>query len=109
MNKEIIKILKYRRLKPIDRFIIDTFTGLNNIEENNKILYKKNNIIFFIYDLYNNIFWCEYDLFWKLLENKYNIYEYQITEIIKNNVKEYFNIDIPEDRIVDVRFENLSF
>ena len=78
-NKEKIKLIKYLRLKPSDRFILDHLTDLEEYTHNkypNSTFYKKNDILFFEWNKSNGYFWCDYVNFWSVLESKYNL-DYQ--------------------------------
>lgn len=84
-NKEKIKQIKYLRLKPEERFVLDHLTDLEeytHINHPNSIFYKKNDILLFEWNKETGYFWCDYNNFWSILEKTYKI---DSLEIQKNN------------------------
>jgi len=92
INNQKIKQIKYLRLKPEERFILNI---LNNLEEYThkdfptSIFYKKDNILLFEYNENSGIFWCDDSNFWTILRKKYNLKYEQIKILIKYMVEEH--------------------
>jgi len=94
-NKELIKDLKKRRMKPEERWFIDILLDLKEYTSDkysNLIFYKKDNEILFKYNLKNRFFYCNYDKTWSIFESKYHLSYKQIIELIKGKVDEHLKL-----------------
>jgi hypothetical protein len=70
--------------------------------EPNLVYYKKNGRIFF--ELYQisekRYFWCNYDLVWSVLENKYNLNNGETQAFIKTMVEQHLKLEAVTPRSV---------
>jgi len=94
--KDKIKQLKYKRLTKIEKYIYNIFIDIHVIviDNNNFILYKKDNIVLFKYEKLCNIFWCnvkivkQYDVNYDLL-----ILTDYFPYYLKNYIKTYLHLN----------------
>ena len=90
--KNKIKQIKYLRLKPEERFILDCLTDLveyihyHHLEY---IFYKKHDDILFQWNQKDGYFYCSYTNFWSILQSKYNLKYDEIKILVKYMVEEY--------------------
>ena len=92
INNQKIKQIKYLRLKPEERFILNI---LNNLEEYThkdfptSIFYKKDNVLLFEWEQKTGYFWCDDLNFWLILKSKYNLKYDEIKTLVKYMVEEH--------------------
>ena len=80
--KDKIRQIKYLRLKPEERFLIEMVDGIESFISKKypqSIFWKKNDIILFEQDFKNGWLRCNYELIWSVLQNKYG-YKYTDTQ-----------------------------
>jgi len=87
-----IKRIKYARMKPEERYIFDIVTNVVEYYHkdfpDNKF-YKHNDVLMFDYNTKNGNFWCQYDKFWKILVEKFNLNYNQAQSLVKFMVEEH--------------------
>ena len=91
-SNSIIKEIKYSRLKPEERFLINMLLNLKEYVSDRYpdfIFYKKDNEILFHYNLKSHVFFCDYNKIWSIFETKYHLNDNKIKELIKGIVEEY--------------------
>jgi hypothetical protein len=96
ITKEFIRDLKYRRMKPEERFMFEMFEGVeiyNSDKYADYELYKKNGDIIVEYDLTIGYFYCCYFKIWSVFVTKFNFNYKQISEFIKGWVVEHFKLE----------------
>lgn len=79
-----------------EKFIMDKFSNLyqyTHHEHRDYIFYKENNVLLFKYDKSNNILYCDYTHFWKILKESFKIDREQINILNKIYAKYYLNLD----------------
>ena len=92
---EQINKIKYLRLKPEERDIIDI---LNKVEKKYldiypfSIFFNLNDTILFEQDNKNNIFWVSCEHIWDKIGRKYNLIYSQIEKIIQHNAQNILNL-----------------
>jgi hypothetical protein len=96
-----IKNLKYLRLLPIERYIIDLFVGITVTQSNQPdwFIYSKNETVLFRYNQYTKILYLNYYTVTDILEQEFNLELIDIRNIIKAEVEKLFNI--PCNRITE--------
>ncbi len=87
-----IKRIKYARMKPEERFVFDIVTNVVEYYHkdftDNKF-YKHNDVLMFDYNTKNGNFWCQYNQFWKILVEKFNLNYNQTQSLVKFMVEEH--------------------
>lgn len=94
MVKDKVRLIKYLRLKPEERFLFDIIDGIEIYEQDkfpNSVFWKKDGIILFEQDFTNGWLRCNYKLIWNVLQKKYG-YSFNdtknfISRIIKNDIR----------------------
>ena len=93
--KNLIKQLKYIRLKPEEKFLIDIISDLNKFniyKQNNIMFYEKDNIILFAHFDKSNYFYVNHYKIWAYYKkNNFNFNE--ICKIIEPIIEKYFNLE----------------
>lgn len=90
--KDKIKLIKYHRLKPVERYCYDIFTNLEEYVHKDYptfTFYKKDDILLFDYNSKNGYFWCDYNKFWNILLSVYKLNEIEIKVLVKSMVEEH--------------------
>jgi hypothetical protein len=95
--KEILRKIKYSRLKPEERFLIDIFSNLTEYKINsfpNSLFYKYNNETIMEYYLTDCELWVYYPrIYPKIWQFKNNMKNYQIRDLIGKLAKEYLKLE----------------
>jgi hypothetical protein len=93
--KDILRKIKYSRLKPEERFLIDILhnvTIFENEEYPNNLYYKYNNEIVFNYNLKNGNFYANNTKIWSILNSKFHLNYQQVSLLIKGMVEEHLKL-----------------
>jgi hypothetical protein len=95
--KEILRKIKYSRLKPVERFLINIFSNLTEYKNDkfpNSIFYKYNNLLIVEYEITTNTCYMSFDNIYNILNKSFNIIsDEKITSDVKENLKNYLNIN----------------
>ena len=102
-TNEILKKIKYNRLKPEERFLVDIFNNCKEYIDDKRykdiVFYKNGSKVLFSFDKKELIFRCNYDEIWNVLEKKYKLYNYdKLKLLVSKYAEEYLNIDISYSR-----------
>lgn len=87
----IFQEIRYKRLKPEKRFLIDILSNIKIVkykEYPESEYYKLNDNILFQQGLKNEYFWVDYYKIWSVLELKYGLNNQEIKVLIKDTVWE---------------------
>jgi len=93
MINDIVKKLKYSRLKPEERYLYDLTFSITTVDEKYKniIFYEnKDNKVLFHYDIPFDL-WVDYSI-WKKLYGDFNLNDNDIKTLINNIFLTHFNI-----------------
>ena len=91
-----IKELKYRRLKPEEKFLVDILLNLTEYKSNkynNYIFYMNDDEVLFRYNLINGNFAVHYGKVWSILQSKFNIKYVEIYILIKCMVEKHLKLN----------------
>ena len=86
-----IQKIKYLRLKPEERFLIDILEKVEFIYDDgypDSEFYQINGEILFEQDSKNEYFWVHYDKIWSVLNSKHGLNQQEIRELIQSMVWE---------------------
>ena len=90
--KDRIRLIKYHRMKPEERFLYDIFVDLDTYIHKDYptfIFFKRGNDLLFDYNFKNGYFWCDHSKIWHVLQIKYGLTERFIRPLIIKMVKDY--------------------
>jgi len=97
-TNEILKKIKYSRLKPEEQFLTDIFTELEEFIDSNRyvnmIFYKKDKKVLFSFNPKSGSLCCNNDEVWDVLSKKYKLDYYQIKPIVAKFAEDYLNIEV---------------
>lgn len=82
MVRDKIKQIKYLRLKPEERFLLDKLEGIESFTKTynpDSVFWHKNGVVLFEQDFKNGWLRCNNDLIWSVFSNKYG-YNYVDTQ-----------------------------
>ena len=93
LNKNIIKKIKYSRLKPEEKFLIKSLIKIKEYKTSKSIIFLNGNEALFEYVKNENMFWIDQKFFNKFYNYNINITDIRILfiKLIKNNLN--INID----------------
>lgn len=110
--KDKIKEIKYLRMKPEERFVLDI---INDLEEcyhpkyDNLIFFRKNLNLIFRYDIENGDLWCNYEHIWRILEKRFELKYEDIQFLIKYMLEKHlFNNSINPSKFYSENFRNID-
>lgn len=93
-----IKQIKYQRLKPEERFLIEIIDGIVKIDDYTSFgstFWKKNDLILFEQDLEKGWLRVNYELIWGVLYDKYNYLTYEyIQSLVIHILKQYTKMEV---------------
>jgi hypothetical protein len=95
INNDIIKKIKYGRLKPEEKWFIDILWNLKEYTSDkytDRIYYKKDKELLFEYNQKNGYFHCSYEKIWSVFESKFNLNYNEISSLIKGMVEEHLKL-----------------
>jgi hypothetical protein len=92
--KEKLQQIKYARLKPEERFLVDLFNNIEFFDESPLLIYKHAGITLFKYNLNDGDMWVHNELIYNNLSVKYNLDTIQIKQLIKHFSKSYLKVDV---------------
>jgi ABC-type transport system substrate-binding protein len=95
-TEELKKELQKEKMKQWFKSLLNGLKIEIDDNEPNSVYYKKNGRIFFELAQYSEerYFWCDYDLVWSILENKYNLNYYETQAFIKNMVEQHLKLGV---------------
>jgi hypothetical protein len=102
LEKQIEELKKEEEMEQWFKSLLNGLKIEIDDNEPNLVYYKKNGRIFF--ELYQNsekrYFWCNYDLVWSVLENKYNLNNGETQAFIKTMVEQHLKLEAVTPRSV---------
>jgi len=102
LKKQIEELKKEEEMKEWFKSLLNGLKIEIDDNEPNLVYYKKNGRIFF--ELYQisekRYFWCNYDLVWSVLENKYNLNNGETQAFIKTMVEQHLKLEAVTPRSV---------
>ena len=105
-----IKRIKYLRIKPEERFLIDILNKVKkgfSDEYPQSTYYSLNGKILFEQDGKNDVFWVRYDDVWSVLINKYRLKHHIIRDIIKVHVRNALKLKVNTTNISSQWYESV--
>jgi hypothetical protein len=102
LEKQIEELKKEEEMEQWFKSLLNGLKIEIDDNEPNLVYYKKNGRIFF--ELYQisekRYFWCNYDLVWSVLENKYNLNNGETQAFIKSMVEQHLKLEAVTPRSV---------
>jgi len=97
LEKQTEELKKELQKEKMEQWFKSLLNGLKiEIDDNepNSVYYKKNGRIFFelVQNSGKRSFWCDYDLVWSILENKYNLNYGETQAFIKTMVEQHLKL-----------------
>ena len=93
--KDIIRKIKYSRLKPEESWFIDILWNLKEYTSDkypDSIFYKKDDILLFEYNLKFGYFCYDFSKIWLVFYKKFGLNSQEMNTLIKGLVEEHLNL-----------------